>query len=173
MHKEFSIACSSLNWRIDHPSKSCKPSLRDKSPDFFNCLDMESCVSHDAATSYVLPAEFELGFDKSDHRSALFQQSKDGRENQGQGNEAYINHGKAKWCTEVAWTEVASINSLVKFHPWICAQLPVHLVMPNIDGYNACRTMLQEAIRESTGGCAHIKAAKTRRIDFESLERGF
>jgi acyl carrier protein len=45
--------------------------------------------------------------------------------------------------------------------------------MPDIHGYNARCTALQEAIREAACGCTHIEAAKTRQVDLESVERGF
>ncbi len=52
-------------------------------------------------------------------------------------------------------------------------QPPGHLLRRDVHGVNADRAVLQQAIREASGGRAHIETYLSRRVDQEILERTF
>jgi hypothetical protein len=62
---------------------------------------------------------------------------------------------------------VAQVELLAGHHPGIIADLPDELVRADIKGIDLRRAMLQETIRETTGGSSGIQAAEPGRMEPE------
>ena len=69
--------------------------------------------------------------------------------------------------------EVARVHLLLDDHARIVAQFPIELAGADIDGVDARRAALQQAIGEAAGGGADVEADLARDIDREMIERGF
>ena len=67
--------------------------------------------------------------------------------------------------------EIARVHAFLDHHSRIVAKLPVDLSMSDIDGLNPGRAALQQAIREPSGGGAHVDADQPGHIDGEIIQR--
>jgi len=78
-----------------------------------------------------------------------------------------------KRCRHLLRLEVAQVELLAGHHPGITADLPDQLVCADIKGIDLRRAMLQETIRETTGGSSSIQAAEPGRMEPEALKGPF
>ncbi len=60
--------------------------------------------------------------------------------------------------------EVARVDALAHFDARVCAQPPVDLVVADIDGDDAPRAVLQEAVGEAAGRGAHVETRQAAHV---------
>ena len=68
--------------------------------------------------------------------------------------------------------KIARVHAFPHHHARIVAQFPIELAVADVDGPDARRAALQQAIRESAGGRADIEADQPVDIDREMIQRG-
>jgi hypothetical protein len=101
------------------------------------------------------------------------QQRDNGRQNLRQRNERDVNCRQIEFAIEFCRAQIAGINSFTHFNARIIPDFPIELVMTDINGDNCSRTVLQKAISETTGRCAHIDADQSGNVDVKFPEGGF
>jgi hypothetical protein len=106
---------------------------------------------HASTTGHLISANFELRFDQGDKVTLILQQSNKSGKNDGQRNEREVSHDDVHRSIDVACRHSSNVDSLAYRDPLVISNLRVKLTVPDIDGDNGSSTVLQEAIRKSTG----------------------
>src|SRR5215471_10552272 len=148
----------------------CRANLRDS-------RQLSVWITDNAALPYQLSANFELGFNQNnDLASSSVLRKSSGqyrREHQCCRDKRDVHRHEVDGFTNVAFCEIARVRFLKQPYAGVLPKSEIHLAVAGVNRNDAGNTVLQQAICESSGGCAYIHAGFARDVDLPVLKRSF
>ena len=135
-----------------------------------NCLDVGLRVPDHTTSTNPLPAHLKLGFHQNEClRLRSGQQASQGRKNQTQGYEGHIGDRQGRpWISlrkELVSLQMTQVRPLPQHHSRIRSQAPGRLAIADINAIDPRRSVLQQAIREPSGGDPAVQADAAVHVD--------
>ncbi len=135
---------------------------------------MDGLVAHDAAFADILAPRLELGFDQRDDLAARRQKRRYHRQNVLQRNERHVDRHQSErpgldW--QVLRSEPPRVGAFDDDDPWVGANLPVELVVADVEGDNPGRAALQQHVGEAARGSADVEGNNAGGINAKGVER--
>jgi len=179
VQQELAVTRRAGDGRLDHLDRVSVEILH-KVPDFLDGLSSRHIVTHDAAFTDVLPADFELRLHQN-HRLppaplvaiACVHRILHGRDDECSRDETHVHADEIDGFGDVLGREIACICFLQKPDARVTAEAEVELAVPGIDGDNARGAVLQQAIGEAARGGSDIHAHLAGHVDAPVGESGF
>jgi len=156
MAEVFQIAVSPGDRRGNH-SQPLVSGRESEGADFFDARQPDRFVANDAAGADRPAGRFELRFDQKNQIATGFHHAEHGGEDRGERDETHIPHPEPRAGIEIRTLEKTRVHALAASNPRVGPQPPIELVFSRVDRVNHRRTALQQAIRETARGCAHIQ----------------
>src|SRR5580700_3964043 len=119
---------------------------------------MQFGVPDDAAFSYRLATDLKLRLHQN-HELTLWGKHPDQRwKNERDRDEADVANDQLGWLTQHGRLQESCVDFFVENHSGVRAQPPIDLSGAGVYGMHPHGSVLQQAIRESAGGSAHVQA---------------
>ena len=172
MDEQFDVAGRTRH-RTVHPTEHDRTTRRQLLVDLGPHPLANGLVAHDTlAARHLVTSGLELRLDQPDHCGGGSRQRQQRWRHGAQRDERQVSDDNVERTADRRPVGVAHVHSLVDDNALIVAQLLVELTVTDIDGDDAPRPTLEEAIGEPTGRRASVECDKTSHIDAELVEGG-
>lgn len=177
--KELAVALGAEDGGFDHISVGAAKDEQ-RFADFFNGSGLGAGVADDSSFSDVLASGFKLRFDQDDETAAgtWFRFTgecggDDGGQNERGGNKGNVHGDEIYGFSDLFAREIAGIGFFQQSHAGVLAQAVINLAVTRIYGDDASCAVLKQAVGETTGRGADIKADFACDVDGPVLDSSF
>lgn len=118
---------------------------------------MQFRFANDAAFPNLFFLQFELRLDQTNDGAVRLEHIKDRAQNQPQGYEREIHDDEVDRFAEILRIEVAQVDALPRYDPFVVSNFPGELIFPDIEGEHLFCTPLENAVGETSRRCPRIE----------------
>lgn len=171
MYKEFAVAVSSGDRRVDPPEHSAPEFGQARSDLGADSIVDRRIDDHSLDLADLLAARLELRLDEQDEIGAGQRGAHERSDHTSERDERQVGDHHLDRSADVGRIEIADVVLLEHQHPIVIAYSRMQLAMANIDGGDRCRSALQQTIGESAGRCTRVEDPLTDDVDRERDQR--
>ncbi len=129
-------------------------------------------IAHDATFAHSRSPCFELRLHEQHRVGVRGRAAHERRRHRAQRDERQVGDHEIDRPADLVGLEIARVGALQHGHACVGAQRPRELTAPDVDGDDAPRPCLQQAVGEAAGRGAEIEGAHSFHHDREAVERG-
>lgn len=164
------VAVRSRDRRGFAPHPGTVQLLRDESAYGVHRPPVQSRVPDDAAGAYVFRLEFKLGFDEHQGIPPLFKQRKGGGQDFFQRDKGDVGNDQIHLFPNILRSHVAGVEFFFYNDAGILPQFPDELVGSYVYGMHPGGSVLEQAVRKTSGGSPNVKADLAFRRNGEGIQ---
>ena len=133
-------------------------------------LETVGRVPHHTALADPVPADLELWLHEREQVEPRRRARRHRGQHLGQTDERHVDHDHLGRMGKLLFAQAAGVDALEHGHARILAQAPVELSVGDVHAGDMGRAGLEQAIREPSGGGAHVQAQATVDLDGEGCQ---